>query len=361
MLVARDDPLDTYLVHHPETLLGQPVEATVLDPDNPYVLGPHLCAAAAELPLTEEGLEIFGPRAREAVDALADAGLLRRRPRGWFWTDRRRAADLADIRSTGGAPVRLVEAGTGRVLGTVDPAAAHGTAHPGAVYLHQGESYLVEALDLGESVAVVARADPDYSTSAREVTDIRVVHERRGETWPAGRLSLGDVRVSHQVVSFLKRKVPGGEVIGEEPLDLPERTLETAAVWWTLTEEAVACSGLASADLPGAAHAAEHAAIGLLPLFATCDRWDIGGVSTALHPDTGTLTVFVYDGHPGGAGFAERGFETARDWLTATREAIAACECSEGCPSCVQSPKCGNQNNPLDKAGAIRLLDVLRG
>ncbi|HEY6933763.1 MAG TPA: DEAD/DEAH box helicase [Marmoricola sp.] len=361
VLVARDDPLDTYLVHHPEALLGQPVEATVLDPDNPYVLGPHLCAAAAELPLTEEGLDVFGPRAREAVDALTEAGLLRRRPRGWYWTDRRRAADLADIRSTGGAPVRLVESTTGRMLGTVDPAAAHGTAHPGAVYLHQGESYLVEELDLEESVAMVVRADPDYSTSAREVTDIRIIAERRGQSWKAGRMSLGDVQVSHQVVSYLKRRVPGGEVIGEEPLDLPERTLATAAVWWTLTEEALAGAGLAAADLPGSAHAAEHASIGLLPLFATCDRWDIGGVSTALHPDTGTLTVFVYDGHPGGAGFAERGFETAQAWLRATREAIAACECIDGCPSCVQSPKCGNQNNPLDKAGAIRLLDVLLG
>ncbi|HET8605300.1 MAG TPA: DEAD/DEAH box helicase [Marmoricola sp.] len=359
VLVARDDPLDTYLVHHPETLLGRPVEATVLDPDNPYVLGPHLCAAAAELPLTEDGLDVFGPRAREAVDALTTAGLLRRRPRGWFWTDRRRAADLADIRSTGGAPVRLVEAATGRVLGTVDPASAHGTAHPGAVYLHQGESYLVEDLDLDEAVATVVAADPDYSTSAREVTDIRIVAERRAESWPSGRLSLGDVQVSHQVVSYLKRKVPGGEVIGEEPLDLPERTLATTAVWWTLGDEAVARAGLDAADLPGSAHAAEHAAIGLLPLFATCDRWDIGGVSTALHPDTGVLTVFVHDGHPGGAGFAERGFETARAWLAATREAIAACECLDGCPSCVQSPKCGNQNNPLDKDGAIRLLDVL--
>jgi DEAD/DEAH box helicase domain-containing protein len=359
VLVARDDPLDTYLVHHPEMLFGQPVEATVLDPDNPYVLGPHLCAAAAELPLTIEGLELFGPQAVDAVDALTEAGLLRRRPRGWFWTDRRRAADLADIRSTGGAPVRLVEAGTGRVLGTVDPGSAHGTAHPGAVYLHQGESYLVEDLDLEEAVAVVVRADPDYSTSAREVTDIRITEERRASAWHAGRLSLGDVQVSHQVVSYLKRRIPGGDVIGEEPLDLPERTLATTAVWWTLTDEAVARTGLAGADLPGSAHAAEHASIGLLPLFATCDRWDIGGVSTAVHPDTGQLTVFVYDGHPGGAGFAERGFETARTWLTATREAIAACSCVDGCPSCVQSPKCGNQNHPLDKQGAIRLLDVL--
>ena len=234
IMVARDDPLDTYLVNHPEALLGQPVEANVFDPDNPYVLGPHLCAAAAEAPLTVQDLPMFGPGARSAVDALTEGGLLRRRTHGWFWTDRRRASDLADIRSTGGSPVRLVEDVTGRVLGTVDHAAAHGTAHAGAVYLHQGETWLVTELDLDESVAVVVPADPDYSTSAREITDIEILAERAAVPWGEARLSLGDVRVSHQVVSFLKRRVPSGEVIGEEPLDLPERVLQTTAVWWTL-------------------------------------------------------------------------------------------------------------------------------
>ncbi|MFL6060813.1 MAG: DEAD/DEAH box helicase [Marmoricola sp.] len=359
VLVARDDPLDTYLVNHPEHLLGKPVEATVFDPDNPYVLGPHLCAAAAESPLTEDGLEMFGPSARDAVDALTAAGLLRRRTHGWYWTDRRRASDLADIRSSGGSPVRLVEAGTGRVLGTVDAGSAHGTAHTGAVYLHQGESYLVHELDLEESVATVTAAEVDYSTSAREITDITIVREHRHETWGRVRLSFGAVRVTHQVVSYLRRRVITNEVIGETLLDLPERTLETASVWWTVPDDVLEDAGILSEDLPGAAHAAEHASIGLLPLFATCDRWDIGGVSTARHADTGMLTVFVYDGHPGGAGFSERGFHTAAEWLEATREAIASCACTEGCPSCVQSPKCGNQNNPLDKAGAVRLLDLV--
>jgi DEAD/DEAH box helicase domain-containing protein len=293
------------------------------------------------------------------VEALAEAGLLRRRTRGWFWTDRRRAADLADIRSTGGPPVRLVEAGTGRLLGTVDQASAHGSVHPGAVYLHLGETYLVESLDLDENVAVVDAADPDYSTSAREVTDIEIAGEREHTAWGPARVSFGAVRVTHQVVSFLRRRVPSGEVLGEEPLDLPERTLDTLAVWWTLPPDLLVDAGLQTRDLPGAAHAAEHASIGLLPLFATCDRWDIGGVSTALHPDTGQLTVFVYDGHPGGAGFSERGFHAARGWLTATREAIASCRCEDGCPSCVQSPKCGNGNNPLSKPDAVKVLDVV--
>ncbi len=359
VLVARDDPLDTYLVTHPEVLIGAPVEASVFDPDNPYVLGPHLCAAAAEIPLAEDDLDLFGQGARDAVDALTAAGLLRRRSAGWFWTDRRRAGDLADIRSSGGAPVRLVEAGTGRMLGTVDQGSAHGTVHAGAVYLHMGETFLVEALDLEENVAVVKRADPDYSTSAREVTDIEIASEREHVSWGPGRVSYGAVRVSHQVVSFLRRRLPTGEVLGEDPLDLPERTLDTSATWWTLPAAVLDVAGLATRDLPGAAHAAEHASIGLLPLFATCDRWDIGGVSTAHHLDTGALTVFVYDGHPGGAGFAERGFHAARPWLTATRDAITACRCEDGCPSCVQSPKCGNGNHPLDKVGAVALLDVL--
>lgn len=359
VLVARDDPLDTYLVAHPEMLLGAPVEACVFDPDNHVVLGPHLCAAAFEAPLTEADLPLFGPQARAAVEALTEAGLLRRRPRGWFWTDRTRPSDLTDIRSSGGSPFQLIEAGSGRVVGTVDAAGAHGTAHPGAVYLHRGETWLVHELDLEERVAVMELADVDYSTSARETTEISVVSERQHQQWGDCRLTLGEVEVTHQVVSFLRRRQPSGEVLGEVPLDLPERTLRTTSVWWTVPDHALVAAGLDSADLPGAAHAAEHCSIGLLPLFATCDRWDIGGVSTARHPDTGVLTVFVYDGHPGGAGFAERGFDAAAQWLTSTRDTIAACECAEGCPSCIQSPKCGNQNNPLDKHGAMRLLDLL--
>jgi len=359
VFVARDDPLDTYLVTHPEALIGQPLEANVFDPANPYVLGPHLCAAAQESPLTEKDLEMFGPTARAGVDGLTGAGLLRRRPGGWYWTDRGRASDLADIRSSGGSPVRLVEQDTGRLLGTVDQSSSHGTAHPGAVYLHQGDTYLVESLDLDENVAIIHRAAPDYSTSAREITEISVVSETEHVLWGTARISFGEVSVTHQVVSFLKRRMPTGEALGEEPLDLPERTLSTKAVWWSLPGASLEDTDLKAGDLPGAAHAAEHASIGLLPLFATCDRWDIGGVSTAHHLDTGQLTVFVYDGHPGGAGFSERGFHEAAEWLGATREAIASCRCEEGCPSCVQSPKCGNGNNPLDKAAAIELLDVL--
>lgn len=364
VLVARDDPLDNYLVHHPEALLGRPVETFVFDPDNPHVLGPHLCAAAAELPLSTSGtgaLDLFGPHARTAVDSLTRAGLLRRRRQGWYWTSRSRASDLADLRSTGGRPVRLVEEATGRVVGTVDPGSAPATVHPGAVYLHQGESWLVDDLDLSDSVASVRAARVAYGTIARDVTDIRICAEWRHSCWASGRLTLGEVEVTRQVVSYLKRRHPGGEVIGEVRLDLPPQTLRTQAVWWTIPDDVLVSAELGGRDLAGSAHAAEHAAIGLLPLFATCDRWDVGGVSTARHADTGELSVFVYDGHPGGAGFAERGYQQARAWLSATRDAVAACPCTDGCPSCVQSPKCGNQNHPLDKSGAVRLFDVLLG
>ncbi|POM26495.1 ski2-like helicase [Actinomadura rubteroloni] len=357
VLVARDDPLDTFLVHHPRAIFGTPVEATVLDPDNPYVLEPHLCAAAAELPLTSADTELFGPTAAALLPDLVRRGLLRHRPTGWYWTRRERATDLADIRGAGGEPIQVVEAGTGRLLGTVDEASAHTTVHEGAVYLHQGESFVVQALDLDDAVALVEPAEPDYSTTARDVTDIRIVEPLRSASWGAATLNFGTVEVTRQVVAYQMRRVQTGEMVGEKPLDLPPRTLRTRAVWWTLAQSHV--EALGDLDVAGSAHAAEHASIGLLPLFATCDRWDIGGVSTALHPDTGLLTVFVYDGHEGGAGFAERGYEDAAEWLHATRDAIASCECVSGCPSCIQSPKCGNGNEPLDKTGALDLLAEL--
>jgi DEAD/DEAH box helicase domain-containing protein len=359
VLVARDDPLDTYLVHHPEALFRQPVESTVLDPDNPYVLAPHLCAAAAELPLTEEDLGLFGPAAPGLIPQLEERKLLRRRTRAWHWTRRERAADLTDIRGAGGKPVQVVEAATGRLLGTVDSSAAHTTVHDGAVHLHQGRSYLVKHLDLEDSVALVEAANPPYSTTARDITAISVLETTTEIPWGASRLCFGSVEVTNQVVSYLRRKLVTGEVLGESRLDLPPRTLRTRAVWWTVTEGQLDDAGIHPGQLGGALHAAEHASIGMLPLFATCDRWDIGGVSVPLHPDTLLPTVFVYDGHPGGAGFAERAFHAANRWLEATREAIAACECESGCPSCIQSPKCGNGNDPLDKRAAVRLLSTL--
>jgi DEAD/DEAH box helicase domain-containing protein len=358
VLIARDDPLDTYLVHHPEALLRRPVEATVLDPGNPYVLAPHLCAAAAELPLTEADLALFGPESVAVTEALIRRGMLRRRGPVICWTRRGRAARTG-LRGTGGRPVKIVEAPTGRLVGTVDEPSAHVLVHTGAVYPHQGEMYLVARLDLADSVALVEAADPGYATSAREVTAIEVAAELRRSAWGGAAVHFGDVQVTRQVTSFVRRGLETGRPLGEVPLDLPPRTLRTRAVWWTIPDSQRSVLAGLGVDLPGAAHAAEHASIGLLPLFAACDRWDIGGVSADVHPATGQLTVFVYDGHDGGAGFAERGYRAAAEWLRATVEAIRSCECQAGCPSCIQSPKCGNGNEPLSKNGAVLLLECL--
>jgi DEAD/DEAH box helicase domain-containing protein len=358
ILIARDDPLDTYLVHHPAALLGAPVEATVLDPANPYVLAPHLCAAAAELPLTDADLKEFGPAAGPVAARLSQDGMLRSREGRWYCT-RRGVAARTGLRGTGGPPVRIVERATGRLIGTMDEPSAHVLAHTGAVYPHQGEMYLVSQLDLASCVALAEPGDPGYATSARELTRIEVAAELTRQSWGPASIHFGDVLVTRQVVSFVRRSTDSGAQLGEEPLDLPARTLRTRAVWWTISpaqRAGLACRGI---DLAGAAHAAEHASIGLLPLLASCDRWDVGGVSADPHSETGLLTVFVYDGHDGGAGFAERGYTAARQWLQATARAIASCECAAGCPSCIQSPKCGNGNHPLDKAGAVALLDCL--
>src|SRR5580704_5413033 len=275
VFIARDDPLDSYLVHHPETLLHHPVEPCVLDPANPYVLGPHLAAAAAELPLTEPDLDLFGPASAKAVAGLVTAGELRRRPSGWYSARHRRRAREISIRGDLGRPVRVVEEATGRLIGTMDEPSAHRYVHDGAVYLHQGESCLVGRLDLADRVALVEPGDPGYTTQARDVTDIDVIAERRRVSWGAADLLLADVRVTRQVVGYARRR-PGEQAKGPQiGLDLPERSLSTVAVAWTVPGERVA--PVPGHDLGGAAHAAEHAAIGLLPLFATCDRWDVGG------------------------------------------------------------------------------------
>lgn len=363
ILIARDDPLDTYVVHHPEHIFGSPVEAGVIHPQNPYVMAGHLLAAAAEEPLTEEDCRTwFGHEGPRVADELAEAKYLRRRPTGWYWTKAESAAALTDIRGTGNAQVRLVDHRTGTLLGTVDDASAPRQSFPGAVYVHQGETFTVLELDLDERVAFVAPATVDYSTQARSLTEIRIESTQDSFPLPSGgRVFHGTVEVTNQVTSYIMRQKGTGVILGERNLDLPAQTLTTHAVWWTAPDALIEDAEVVPGDLPGAVHAAEHASIGLLPLFAGCDRWDIGGVSTARHADTGVATVFVYDGQAGGAGFAERGFEVFTQWQKATLDAIDACDCATGCPSCVQSPKCGNGNEPLDKDAALRLLRELLG
>ncbi|MGL4305356.1 MAG: DEAD/DEAH box helicase [Mycobacteriaceae bacterium] len=356
VLVARDDPLDTYLVNHPSTLLDKPIEATITDPKNPYILESQLLCFAQELPISFDEAQNLG--ALEVLNKLAAEGQVRRRAQGWFISPGLAPHAAVDIRGSIGTHIAIVEAETGRMLGTIDSARAPATVHPGAVHIHQGESFIVDELDLALGVALVHLENPEWTTFARETTTIKIIDTYSERIFPAVTVALTHVSVTHQVVGYL-RKLASGEILDAIELEMPPRTLNTKAVMYTITPEFLEKKGISRQRIPGSLHAAEHAAIGLLPLIATCDRWDIGGVSTALNADTGLPSVFVYDGHPGGAGFADRGYECITQWLSATREAVLDCECTGGCPSCVQSPKCGNGNSPLDKDGAIITLTAV--
>ena len=359
VLVGSDNPMDTYLIHHPEDLLDRGVENTVFDPHNPYVLADHLVCAAAERPL--QPAEIAAWEAGPVADYLLRRGVLRQRPGGIF-ADLSAAEQIhGQISIRGGAAeqVALVEQSTGRMLGTVDSARAISEVHPGAVYVHQGETYVSKELDLPGNVAWLAREKPDYTTRVTQTTEIRILRTRDTRQVTDG-VWLADVNVdvSHQVTHFVKR-LPGGQVLDKVPLDYPPESLRTRAVAYTIEPDILLDLGLPEPTWPGTLHAAEHAAIGLLPLIATCDRWDIGGVSIVQHQDTGLPTVFVYDGYTGGAGFAEKGYSTFARWMKATADVVESCPCESGCPSCVQSPKCGNGNDPLFKQGAAILLRFL--
>jgi DEAD/DEAH box helicase domain-containing protein len=358
VLIARDDPLDTYLVHHPAALLDKPIERVVIDPGNPYVLGPQLLCAATELPLTDAEVRTWNAEA--VAETLVDDGLLRRRSSGYFPTPGVDPHPAVDIRGSSGGQIAILEDGTGRLLGSAGAGQAPASIHPGAVYLHQGESYVVDSLDFEDGVAFVHAEDPGYTTFARELTDIVVTGHGDRKTYGPVTVGLVPVSVTNTVIGYLRRRLDG-EVIDFVELDMPTRTLDTTAVMCTITPEALQHNGIDLLRLPGALHAAEHAAIGLLPLVASCDRGDIGGLSTAVGPVQGLPTIFVYDGYPGGAGFADRGFRKIDTWWAATAAAIEACECPLGCPSCVQSPKCGSGNDPLDKEGAVRVLRLVLG
>lgn len=364
VLVARDDPMDTYLVHNPSALLGRPVEKTVFDPRNPHVVWSHLYCAAVEKPVTTSQLQTWGTL--PVAEDMVAAGWLRKRT--WegqepvyYPTDRDEgpriatAHDAVNIRGGDGQEVAIVDQTDGRLLGTIDLGRAMQQVHDGAVYLHRGESYLVDQLDFDSLVALVHPEQPRYSTSSRMDTTIRILDVDDMRHYQGLQVASCQVEVFHQVTSYLRR-LDTGEILDSVELDYPPQRLVTRAVAYTMPESTLRSWGVGSDIAPGALHAAEHAAIGMLPLIATCDRWDIGGVSTIMHADTQQPTVFVYDGHPGGAGFADRGYEAFAQWIRATRDAVAACECESGCPSCIQSPKCGNGNDPLDKAGAIKVL-----
>ncbi|CAN5121927.1 hypothetical protein BH18ACT5_BH18ACT5_11250 [soil metagenome] len=353
VLSAGDDALDQYLMRHPQELFDRPSEAVVVNPSNPQLAEAHTACAAYELPLALDDREVLGPAMEEAVNRLVQAGHLRLKEDHLYWARRERPAPSIDLRSSGGPPY-AIHAGH-ELLGTLDRDRVNRDAHPGAIYLHQGDSYLVHSVDHLRREVRVGAASVDYYTQTRAESDLAIVEmTARTTVGQSGvAIHLGMVDVEQRVIAYQKRSLRTREVIDTIDLDLPPTTLTTASIWLTFPD-----LSLFGQDLLGALHAAEHAGIALLPLMAVCDRWDIGGLSTNFHPDTGTATIFIHEGYAGGAGIAPIAFERhARHWQ-ATRELIAGCPCTNGCPSCVQSPKCGNLNEPLSKPGALRLLDL---
>jgi DEAD/DEAH box helicase domain-containing protein len=352
VLIASEDALDQFFMRDPEALLGRRVEAAILDHSSPRILDGHLRAAAYEAPIGPEDADTLGERALGRAALLPD---LRSTPAGFVWSGRDYPAARLPLRSTDAEAFTVIEAETGAVLGLVERARAFSTIHEGAVYLHLGESYLVHTLELDSGRALVQPFRGDYYTQAKRETVTEIVEELRRESRLGVELRFGRVAVTEQVTAFQRRSIQTQQALDLTPLDLPATSFETEAIWFCPTPGQL--EGLEKLPLLlGSLHAAEHTLIALLPLWAMCDRWDIGGLSTNLHDQTGEPTIFVYDGHAGGVGIAERGFDVFSDWVGDTVRLLEGCPCEHGCPSCVQSPKCGNLNEPLSKAGALRLL-----
>ncbi len=355
VLVASEDGLDQFFMREPDKLLGRRVEAAILDHASPRVLAGHVRAAAYEAPITEEDGATLG---EAALAAARDDPLLRSTPAGIVWAGREHPAAHVALRSTEPDSVRIVDGETGEELGLVERSRAAATVHEGAVYLHRGESFLVRALDLTTLHAIVEPFAGDWYTQAKKETLTEIVMPRLVERRLGLELAFGEIEVTEQVVAYERRTITSQDRIELVPLELPPSTFTTEAVWFLPEPDQLA----ESPEMPrllSTLHAAEHALIALLPLWAMCDRWDIGGLSTNIHPQTGRATVFVYDGHPGGVGITEHGFHEFEGWVADTAAMIRGCPCSDGCPSCVQSPKCGNLNEWLDKNGALAFLTRL--
>jgi DEAD/DEAH box helicase domain-containing protein len=348
-------------MRHPEAFFGRSFENALINPQNPHILRPHLLCAAWERPLDQRDGQIFGDSFTGVRDGLADEGLLREREGKWYISPRvSYPAEEVNIRSTTSDRYTVVDVSQGcREMDTVDAAVAFLQVHPGAIYLHQGETYFISELDIPSRTAYAMPIDADYYTQPRDLTDLSIVNVIREKEAGGVRVYLGEVVVTTRVVSYRKRRQFTEEVLGEERLDLPPQTFHTIGLWFDIPEQAVVEIVRTGLDLAGGLHATEHAAIALLPLFALCDRNDIGGLSTPLHADTGKAQIFVYDAYPGGIGIAQKGFELVEELWQATLKVIEECPCEGGCPSCIQSPKCGNNNEPLDKKAAELTLKAL--
>ncbi len=356
MYVAGEDALDQFFCRHPDEFLERPVERAILDHESEEIHLAHLAAAAYELPLTPEDEDVFGPRWEEHARRLVKQGRLRERggrylPRGPGYP----AGEIA-LRSASPDSVAIVESTGGELIGTVESARAHSAVHPGAVYLHMGASYEVEELDLRGRRALVRPFQGDWYTQPKRESETWIEQVRESRECCGVELSFGIVSVTEQVVAYQKRRVSDHSVLDLLALDMPEHEFVTQALWYVLPD-----AGVPLDAWQGSLHAAEHGQIAVLPLIAMCDRWDIGGLSTAFHQQTGRATIFIYDGHPGGVGITRVGYERFEALVDDALRLISECSCRDGCPSCVQSPKCGNLNEPLSKRGSIELLGRMAG
>ncbi|MCL5734660.1 MAG: DEAD/DEAH box helicase [Actinobacteria bacterium] len=358
IFVAGNDALEQFFVKHPEELLQRDVEAATIDFANPFIHLQHLAAAAYEGPLLKDDEKYFGPKLAGCLDRGAAEGFLRQKNGAWFFSDTGFPAAKVGLRSTIGEQYTIVEEETGDIIGTEGAETAYSALHPGAVYLHMGDTYLVNSLDLEAHVALVRPFWDTYHTLPRRETDTRIISDDLQTFFGPLTLHLGQISVASRVVAFQKKRLGSNEVIGTEELDLPVQEFVTESLWFTIPVDLLAAEQ-ELVRLPGAIHAIEHALIALLPLFAMCDRWDIGGLSTPVHSQTEQPTIFIYDGHAGGVGISRQGFERFADWLRDARNLIRDCPCECGCPSCIQSPKCGNWNEPLDKELALRLIQAM--
>jgi DEAD/DEAH box helicase domain-containing protein len=355
VLVASEDALDQFFMREPEALIGRRVEAAILDHANPRILDGHVLAAAFEAPIDERDRETLGDAALARAEALVEGGELRRTKAGIVWAGRDYPAARIGLRSASPESIAVVDAVSGSILGVVESERAPSTVHEGAVYLHLGESFRILELDLAARAALVEPFVGDYYTQAKKETTTAIEEEELAGHRLGMDVCFGRVSVTEQVVAYQKRSIRDQAVLDLVALELPPSTFETEAIWYL--PDPGQLDGLEPLPrLLGSLHAAEHAMIAVLPLWAMCDRWDIGGLSTNLHFQTGRPTVFVYDGHAGGVGIARRGYDELEGWVGDTEALLAGCPCADGCPSCVQSPKCGNLNEFLDKDGALTLL-----
>jgi DEAD/DEAH box helicase domain-containing protein len=359
-LIAQQNPLDQYLMRNPDFFFSKNFDNAIINPDNPYILKPHLLCAAWEKPLEDKDEAFFGASMGTMLTELEQEGRLRKPQERWHPAPSiSYPAQDINIRATSGKNYAVIDGRDGCLLETVEASVAFFQVHPGAIYLHQGEAYLIKELDLARRIAWAESKPVDYYTQTMEIHEIRVRKLLEEKDCRGVKVCFGDVDVTIMVVGFKRRKQFTEEVITEESLDLPPQTFPTKALWFDLPQRAIDRIADAGLDFHGGLHACEHAAIGILPLFALCDRNDLGGVSTPFHPDTDRAQIFIYDAHPGGIGIAEKGFEVINELWRATLKAVEECPCLDGCPSCVQSPKCGNNNQPLDKEAAIVLLEEL--